>query len=492
MLQGSLDLLLPAQGRVRISQKSSCSLRRAKNICPAPGQSGCLRCQRRHDDRLSNEAVYGFFLLFCGCFCKAHFSRHPASGDLRPLPERILALSGLYGPAHRFKKQFFHSPGRYTCHERNTVFFIHILCGRKTNGRQEDIHICLRTDRDLFQQTMPGIHCSFQVTVHRAAVFIPELIVLPDIESNLFPERIVLSRIEVVLLHIALIFIPRPAGHCPAGKDVRTGLGKFGIETGQGRWIREIQRSHPQEIAGDPMWFHGFHGFHEFRGCTKSSSLLCFRPSRCSKTLGDAQQRETGSVDVIVHPVCRNIKGRDARLLLNSSADRLKIHSCDIGDRRIRDRYKLRRVNTGRLCNIMDQTVITSHDGIHLVQPGKKDQAVVIIPANFIMRIIGRITAGGVMHDDHASQFKKRAADAGDVTGINRYFSENLSHIFSPCCLGSKFILHHFILHHAYPMTSVVGYARKKEKLASSRYRSQHTGAPEALAGHKLPGIFFM
>ena len=148
-------------------------------------------------------------------------------------------------------------------------------------------------------------------------------------------------------------------------------------------------------------------------------------------------------MDVIVHPVCRNIKGRDARLLLNSSADRLKIHSCDIGNRRIRDRYKLRRVNTGRLCNIMDQTVITSHDGIHLVQPGKKDQAVVIIPANFIMRIIGRITAGGVMHDDHASQFKKRAADAGDVTGINRYFSENLSHIFSPCCLGSKFILHH-------------------------------------------------
>ena len=41
-------------------------------------------------------------------------------------------------------------------------------------------------------------------------------------------------------------------------------------------------------------------------------------------------------------------------------------------------------------------------------------------------------------------------------------------------------------------MTSVVGYARKKEELASFRYRSQHTGAPEALAGHKLPGIFFM
>ena len=59
-----------------------------------------------------------------------------------------------------------------------------------------------------------------------------------------------------------------------------------------------------------------------------------------------------------------------------------------------------------------------------------------VIPADLIVSIVGGIAAGRVVHDDHAAEFKKGAAHTGYIPGIDRYFSENLSHFIS--CSGIR------------------------------------------------------
>ena len=52
-----------------------------------------------------------------------------------------------------------------------------------------------------------------------------------------------------------------------------------------------------------------------------------------------------------------------------------------------------------------------------------------VIPADLIMCVIGRIASGWIVHDDHSAEFKQGAAYAGYISGVDGYFSENLSHI---------------------------------------------------------------
>ena len=52
----------------------------------------------------------------------------------------------------------------------------------------------------------------------------------------------------------------------------------------------------------------------------------------------------------------------------------------------------------------MNQTIIITHNGIHFGQSGNKNQAVRVVPADFVVGVIGGIAAGGIMHDRHAAK----------------------------------------------------------------------------------------
>ena len=51
-----------------------------------------------------------------------------------------------------------------------------------------------------------------------------------------------------------------------------------------------------------------------------------------------------------------------------------------------------------------------------------------VVPPDLIVSIVGGVAARRIVHDNHAAKFKKSAADARYVSGVNRYFPENLSH----------------------------------------------------------------
>ena len=108
-----------------------------------------------------------------------------------------------------------------------------------------------------------------------------------------------------------------------------------------------------------------------------------------------------------MHAVGRNIEDRDACLLFNHRSDPFKVGPVHPGDRGIGQGNKGRPEFLRRLQDIMDQFVIISHDGVHIPQPGNKNQAVPVIPAQLIMGIVSGIAAGRIMYDRHASQLEQ-------------------------------------------------------------------------------------
>ena len=73
----------------------------------------------------------------------------------------------------------------------------------------------------------------------------------------------------------------------------------------------------------------------------------------------------------------------------------------------------------GGFRDIPNEAVIAAEHGILLIKAGDENKAVRVIPARFIMRGIGGIAAGRVMHDNHAAQLEEGGADPEGIGGIS-------------------------------------------------------------------------
>ena len=81
------------------------------------------------------------------------------------------------------------------------------------------------------------------------------------------------------------------------------------------------------------------------------------------------------------------------------------------------------------LFDIIQKFFIISHDRINFCQTGNIDQTVLIVPADLIVSVVGRIASGRVVHDCHAAKLIKCRTHTGYIRCINWYDSIRLSHI---------------------------------------------------------------
>ena len=86
------------------------------------------------------------------------------------------------------------------------------------------------------------------------------------------------------------------------------------------------------------------------------------------KSLRDLQKSKSRSPGIVVHSVGADIKRWNSSLFLDDSGDGVKVHSDYIGNGRIGDGNKRRRIDAGRLRDIPDQLLVISQHGVRIIE----------------------------------------------------------------------------------------------------------------------------
>ena len=60
---------------------------------------------------------------------------------------------------------------------------------------------------------------------------------------------------------------------------------------------------------------------------------------------------------------------------------------------------------TGCILDIINKFSVISHDRVNFCKSRDKNKTVLIVPADFIMRIVSRVASGRIMHNRHSAKF---------------------------------------------------------------------------------------
>ena len=132
-------------------------------------------------------------------------------------------------------------------------------------------------------------------------------------------------------------------------------------------------------------------------------TCICIGPSlrhHADKSL----QSLAGSAYVGFHAVCLKSECRNSALSLDRFRDRPEIRPDDMGKGTAADRNKARVELVRRRDKIRNQLVIIPENRVLFSQTGYEDQAVHVVPARFVVRVVGGVAAGCVVHDHQTAE----------------------------------------------------------------------------------------
>ena len=92
-----------------------------------------------------------------------------------------------------------------------------------------------------------------------------------------------------------------------------------------------------------------------------------------------------------MHAIGLHVEAWYARPLLDEAAECHKIGAVDPWDGRAAQRDEARAKLSRRLHHVMDELVVIAQDGIALDKACDEDEAVVVIPARLVVRVVGGV-----------------------------------------------------------------------------------------------------
>ena len=138
--------------------------------------------------------------------------------------------------------------------------------------------------------------------------------------------------------------------------------------------------------------------------------LYCVRFS--DKPLCDFFECNARSIHIIIHPVRRHGKCRNSGFCLNHTRNCRKIRTIHKWNRRTCQRDKFGMQFTGCILDIINKFSVISHDRVNFCKSRDKNKTVLIVPADFIMRIVSRVASGRIMHNCHSAKFIQCRTDS--------------------------------------------------------------------------------
>ena len=140
------------------------------------------------------------------------------------------------------------------------------------------------------------------------------------------------------------------------------------------------------------------------------------------------EQRFRCALRIGVHPVRMQGECADPAAALDLPRSRVKIKADHHRHRRAADRNEFRLLVMRRRNDIRNEFFIIAEDRVQLRETGDIDHRRLILPARLIVRRVGRIHAGCIMHGDQSAQLIERRADAGGICCIAGNDRSNILH----------------------------------------------------------------
>ena len=172
--------------------------------------------------------------------------------------------------------------------------------------------------------------------------------------------------------------------HGPRTLQGKTGIGDDLLERRRITDDGKVQWRQPQEI--DPL----------------CRSLRClFR--RLDEGLGQPDIGTAGSGQIAVDAVGPEPQRRQARPGRNQALDSLEVRADGVRHGTAADGDKAGMGRFHGFSDIVDEALVIALDGIDFVETGNIDHTRRIVPPRFVVRIVCRITARCIVHDDEAA-----------------------------------------------------------------------------------------
>ena len=198
----------------------------------------------------------------------------------------------------------------------------------------------------------------------------------------------------------------RAAAHSPDRYHLKTVLLQQPSQRGDRPAVPVGKRSCPEDADPDPAGVF----------------LLVRLPSFREHVLRILKKGKSGTVHIVIHTIAWHIEGPDMAPAFYDTADRLKVRPGQIGDRGVADRYEpgMRVKLIECLHDIIDELFIISKDRVPHIQSGQEDIALLIVPADLVMRVVGRIAARRIVDHDHPAKLIEGGSDPRHISGPDR------------------------------------------------------------------------
>ena len=121
----------------------------------------------------------------------------------------------------------------------------------------------------------------------------------------------------------------------------------------------------------------------------RKDEALCVQPQRLPRAR-----------DIRADAVGGNEEGRNAGPAFDFPGNGSKVAAGDHRNRRSGKGNEARGKLLCRADGVFDQLFIVSQHSFQLGKPRDEDQRVHVVPARLIVGVIGRVAAGGIVHDD--------------------------------------------------------------------------------------------
>ena len=184
----------------------------------------------------------------------------------------------------------------------------------------------------------------------------------------------------------------------PAGGEVEAVAGEEGFEARQGFLKMKVERGEAEEVdagAGTPRFFIW-------------GKIFC-------DVVGEVGEGVCDALVVGVHGVRGEGESGDAGVAFEDAAEGGKVGGDEVGDLRGNDADEVRVGSLRGVFDVAQELVVAAKDGVVFGHGGDEDEAVMVVPAWFVVCRVRGVAAGRVVDDNHAAEFEERGADAEGV-----------------------------------------------------------------------------